>query len=145
MCEDSCTRKTALKIHIDAIHEGLKPHKCSICDYACGKRSRLEYHINAVHEGKKPHTCSICDYSCATKSNLNRHLIVVHEGKIHTTTKDILQQHISAVWMKETLQVLLEFLMLVAVLHEEKKLFKCSRFNQSLITNIIFEILLKIK
>ena len=39
----------------DAVHEGKKPHQCSICDYSCAYKQNLKKHIDAVHEGKKPH------------------------------------------------------------------------------------------
>jgi hypothetical protein len=33
-----------------------------------------------VHEGKKPHKCSICDYSFTIEGNLNNHINTIHEG-----------------------------------------------------------------
>ena len=59
-----------------------------ICDYSCTRRDKLKDHIDAVHEGKKPHKCSICDKSCVRKDQLKRHLDSVHEGKKCTTKKD---------------------------------------------------------
>ena len=44
--------------HVDAAHEGKKPHKCSICDYSTANKGYLKKQIEAVHEGKKPHKCS---------------------------------------------------------------------------------------
>ena len=86
-----------MKIHIDAIHEGKKPHKCSICDHSCTTKTNLKHHFTAVHEGKKPHKCSICDQSFALKYQLKKHADLVHGGKINTTTKDNFPQPISAV------------------------------------------------
>jgi hypothetical protein len=36
-----------LKIHNNAVHEGKKPHKFSICDYSF----TTEGHIDTIHEG----------------------------------------------------------------------------------------------
>ena len=41
---------------------------------------QLKIHNIAVHEGKKPHKCSICDYSFTTEGNLNNHIDTIHGG-----------------------------------------------------------------
>ena len=63
------------------VHEGKKPHKCSICDYSCSTTKNLKKHVEAVHDGKKPHKCSICNYSSSTKGDLKKHVEAVHDGK----------------------------------------------------------------
>ena len=40
-------------------------NKCSICGYLFSFKTNLKKHIEAIHEGKKPQKCSICDYSCS--------------------------------------------------------------------------------
>ena len=72
-----------MKIHIDVVHGGKKPHKCSICDYSCTSKGSLKIHIDAVHEGKTPHKCWTCDYSVASMSTLKSHINTVHEEKSH--------------------------------------------------------------
>ena len=47
----------------DAVHEGKKPHQCSICDYSCATKSNLKSHIDAIHKRKKPHKCESCNKS----------------------------------------------------------------------------------
>ena len=71
-----------MKVHIDAIHDGKKPHKCFICDYCFTTKHELNRHFKVVHEGKKPHKCSICDQSFALKDPLKRHINSVHKEKI---------------------------------------------------------------
>ena len=36
--------------------------------------------MDAVHEGKKPHLCSLCGVSFADKGNLTKHIQAVHHG-----------------------------------------------------------------
>ena len=66
-----------------SVHEGKKPHKCSICDYSFGKKGKLKRHIQSVHEKNKPHKCSICDYTASHIGNLRKHIKSVHEEKTH--------------------------------------------------------------
>ena len=49
--------------HIIAIHEGKKPHKCSLCDSSFGVKAHLRVHIERVHEGKKSYKCLLCTLS----------------------------------------------------------------------------------
>ena len=64
------------------------PHACPICDYSCTTKTNLKNHIDAVHEGKKPHKCSICDKSFSRKDPLKRHVDSVHGGKKPTKKKE---------------------------------------------------------
>ena len=59
----------------------IKEKECSICQKSFSTKQSLKNHIEAVHEGKRPHNCSICDYSTAHKADLKRHIEAVHEGK----------------------------------------------------------------
>ena len=79
ICDLSFAQKQYLKIHVYSLHEGKKSHKCSICDYSCTRKGNLRIHIDAIHEGKKPHKCSICDYSSTRKDKLKNHIKEVHE------------------------------------------------------------------
>ena len=79
--------KISLKIHIESVHEGKKPFKCSLCDAAFGFKYGLNMHILSVHEKKKPFKCSKCEFEATQKSNLKRHEETVHEGiKSHKCT-----------------------------------------------------------
>jgi len=81
ICDQSFSQKGHLKEHTDSVHEGKKPHKCSICGQSFSKKGQLKQHTDTVHEGKKPHKCSICDQSFSQKDYLKRHIDSVHEKK----------------------------------------------------------------
>ena len=66
-------RKRSLKNHIELVHTGLKPFKCSICNYKAAYKNDLKKHIDGVHK-------LLCDYEAAIKSDLNRHEESIHEG-----------------------------------------------------------------
>ena len=79
--------KISMKIHIESVHEGKKPFKCSLCDSAFGFKYGLNMHIVSVHEKKKPFKCSKCEFEATQKVNLKKHIETVHEGiKSHKCT-----------------------------------------------------------
>ena len=69
-----------LKKHVQNVHEGIKPFKCTICDYEFSKHSNLKKHIVSVHERIKPFKCNMCQYETAHRPHLKRHIQNVHEG-----------------------------------------------------------------
>ena len=90
-CDYNSVEDRHMKIHIQVVHEGKKPFKCTLCDASFTKKSYMVTHIASVHEGKKhieskhekkrPYKCSKCD-ACFTQSNvLKKHITSVHEGK----------------------------------------------------------------
>ena len=70
-----------MKQHIETVHEGKKPHQCSICGNAFGLKQHLKRHISLVHEKNKPFKCCICDFTCGLKDSLTKHISAVHEKK----------------------------------------------------------------
>ena len=42
-----------LKKHVEAVHEGIKPFKCSVCDVKFANKQNLKKHIETIHEGIK--------------------------------------------------------------------------------------------
>ena len=62
---DSVLQKGSLKSHNAAIHEGRKPHKCTICDANFSQKGNLNVHVASVHEEKKSFKCTICNASFA--------------------------------------------------------------------------------
>ena len=45
--------KQNLKKHVEAVHEGIKPFKCSVCDVKFANEQNLKTHIETIHEGIK--------------------------------------------------------------------------------------------
>ena len=74
------TSNIYLKIHIKAVHERLKNHKCDLCDKAFSQASSLKTHIIGVHERLKNHKCDICDKAFSLLNNLKIHIKIIHEG-----------------------------------------------------------------
>ena len=56
-------RKRSLKNHIELVHTGLKPFKCSICNYKTAYKNDVKKHIEGVHK-------LLCDYEAALKSDM---------------------------------------------------------------------------
>ena len=69
-----------MKKHIETVHEGKKPHLCSICGSGFPSNKNLKRHISAVHDKDKLFTCVLCGVSFARKDNLKAHVSSVHEG-----------------------------------------------------------------
>ena len=79
------TNKQNLKKHVEAVHEGIKTFKCSVCDVefannynpqiqewyisSFANKQNLKKHVETVHEGIKPFKCSICDVKFAINYN----------------------------------------------------------------------------
>jgi uncharacterized C2H2 Zn-finger protein len=45
--------KQYLKAHIESVHEGNKPFKCSSCDVTFTEKRCMKKHFSKFHEGKK--------------------------------------------------------------------------------------------
>ena len=41
--------KANLKLHIQTVHEGLKPHTCEMCGTAYGQKGDLKRHMKRAH------------------------------------------------------------------------------------------------
>ena len=58
-CNYSSRQKCHLKLHVQSVHEGLKPYKCPTCDYSSSQNGALKQHIAAFHNRKEPNRCSL--------------------------------------------------------------------------------------
>ena len=52
---------------------------CEMCGKKFMKKQSMQQHIAAIHEGKKPHKCSICGVAFGYQKTLNRHKQLVHD------------------------------------------------------------------
>ena len=75
-----------LNLHINAVHNGQKNHKCDSCGKVFPPTGHLKAHINAVHNGQKDYKCDLCEKEFSELGNLKRHINSVHNGQ-----KDALQ------------------------------------------------------
>ena len=50
------------------------------------QKANLTKHVESVHEGRKPFKCSNCDGSFTEKGSLNRHIKSIHEQKRENCT-----------------------------------------------------------
>ena len=53
---------------------------CQLCGYQTLKKTHLKLHEQAVHDGKK-FQCPECEYQATKKSNLVRHQQFIHMGR----------------------------------------------------------------
>ena len=121
ICNYKSAYKYNLKIHIENVHEGIKPFKCSICESTFSQKGDMMKHIESVHEGIKPFKCNICNFETSINYNLKKHKESVHEGlkpfkcklcDYKTARNFHLKLHINSV-------------------HEKIKPFKCFRCDSS--------------
>ena len=80
ICSKTFSRKTSLKVHIAAVHEGLKPFECPKCDKKFGRKEHLKEHVVVVHDKIKRFKCHICDKSYGANRELKRHVKSIHDN-----------------------------------------------------------------
>jgi hypothetical protein len=72
VCCKSFSDKRQLKIHMNVVHEKIKPFLCNYCGYKGSSRSSLKMHIRQ-HTGEKPFTCDFCSYATSDHNSFRRH------------------------------------------------------------------------
>ena len=72
MCDYSCSEIGLMKSHVESLHDGNKPNKCTSFDST--------KQLLPVHEGKKIN-CPYCKVEVPTKRHLNVHIQTVYVGK----------------------------------------------------------------
>jgi KRAB domain-containing zinc finger protein len=78
-CDKDFTAITGLKMHQDAVHEGIR-YNCEQCDKTFSQPIGLRKHVESLHEGIR-YNCSKCDKSFTQKGEMNAHIKTVHEEK----------------------------------------------------------------
>ena len=79
LCPHRSAKKSALKKHIETVHENIRKYVCQQCGYAASAKSNLKSHIESVHEKKKDHVCPLCG-KAFTKKALKVHIQGVHQN-----------------------------------------------------------------
>eukprot|EP00092_Neocalanus_flemingeri_P009882 GFUD01010651.1.p1 GENE.GFUD01010651.1~~GFUD01010651.1.p1 ORF type:complete len:755 (-),score=140.96 GFUD01010651.1:213-2477(-) len=78
-CEYKCYKSNTLKLHINAVHLGVKPHLCELCPAAFASKSSLNNH-KLSHSDERNFKCQFCEKAFHSKGNLETH-IRTHTGE----------------------------------------------------------------
>ena len=61
---DSCNKlfstKKYVKMHVNAVHKGLRMYNCEPCGKSFSQAGDLKRHIHTIHEGHKDNKCESC-------------------------------------------------------------------------------------
>uniref|UniRef100_A0A5K3FM42 Protein krueppel n=1 Tax=Mesocestoides corti TaxID=53468 RepID=A0A5K3FM42_MESCO len=82
VCEKVFPGQTSLKVHVETVHQGLRPQTCEICQKRFSTLSYLRLHITTVHEGVKAYSCPLCSKRYTQKHSLKKHIKSNH-GTAH--------------------------------------------------------------
>lgn len=77
-CGASFTQRNILELHVNGVHEKLKPFKCGHCQASFALKYTLEHHLKVSHDKLEPFKCSKCDFSTSKKDDLK-----IHESSQH--------------------------------------------------------------
>lgn len=73
-CEYKCSRKSNMTVHVNRVHNKIKPYHCQLCEYKCSSNHDLTIHTKIRHTKVIDHECSHCDYRCSTKGDIMKHI-----------------------------------------------------------------------
>ncbi|CAH1780498.1 unnamed protein product [Owenia fusiformis] len=72
ICNTIFANYKTLKIHIEIVHEKLKPYQCPYCEHQSSRKAMLDLHVRG-HTGEKPYKCEFCEYATGDHNCLRRH------------------------------------------------------------------------
>ena len=138
ICKKGLSSKSALRSHINSVHERKTTQICPSCGKSFAKNGSLKVHYDIVHEGIKAFKCLDCNTSFAFKKRLKYHkankcaktLVAIHEENkpfkcsicyMNFSSKKTIRSHISNV-------------------HEGKKLNKVQRVKENEFDRNIFTV-----
>ena len=78
-CHYAASQKGRLDMHVQSVHNTIKPFKCILCEYVSSRKDFLDRHFKSVHNKNRSHFCERCEYTAITKEQFNRHIKSVHE------------------------------------------------------------------
>lgn len=79
ICCRSFTSTKMIRLHMNTVHNKVKPHLCTFCDYAASNKASLKMHLRQ-HTGEKPFQCDMCAYQTSDHNSLRRHKMK-HSGE----------------------------------------------------------------
>jgi len=77
-CSSRFTSPWNLKVHLQTIHENIRPFQCHQCDKSFKQKIHLLGHFNSTHSNLKPFRCDDCAVKFAKKWNLFDHVKKYH-------------------------------------------------------------------
>ena len=77
-CNFQSRNVSDLRVHVRAVHLGIKNHSCKHCSYKSGRRGDLPRHVKAVHLRVNDFACRQCEYKASQSSQLKAHAKSVH-------------------------------------------------------------------
>ena len=82
-CEYKTTTNQMLKLHVDAVHLGLRPYKCDVCQKVFTQPTHLRTHKRTHDINRLNYSCEQCDKSFSSTQSFNRHKLshLAPEGK----------------------------------------------------------------
>lgn len=72
ICHRHFSDKRMLRLHLDTVHNKIRPFLCNYCGYTASCKSTLKMHMRQ-HTGEKPFSCDMCDYRTSDHNSLRRH------------------------------------------------------------------------
>jgi len=78
ICSKRFATNAALIIHVDGVHNKLKPHKCPICLIGFAQSGHMRTHVDVVHKKIKRFNCKICSKAFVTNYRLKLHIGTFH-------------------------------------------------------------------
>lgn len=79
-CERKFNSSSALKFHVESVHEG-KKFPCEICGYEFTQKGHLNTHIRTIHEKSERYICVTCGKDFPRNGHLQTHIKTVHDGE----------------------------------------------------------------
>ena len=81
-CKSSYSRHKDLLLHVQIVHEGIKPNMCDTCGKTYTKEYQLETHKKREHLLQFDHKCEICGKGYVSNSELTEHIRKDHEKRL---------------------------------------------------------------
>jgi uncharacterized Zn-finger protein len=79
VCSKRFRSNSALEIHVDGVHNKLRPHKCPICFVGFTQSGHMRSHVNVVHKKIKRFNCKICSKAFSSNYRLKMHIGSIHK------------------------------------------------------------------
>lgn len=69
-----------LKLHVQTVHQRMKPFACKLCDMTFGQRAVLSRHVNSIHKARRC-PCAIpgCSFTFSRKDKYKNHIRSMHK------------------------------------------------------------------